>query len=371
MKTVLITGSQGFMGKNLLAALKERKDTEVKTFSRNESLESLQESIKEVDVIFHLAGVNRPKEEREFEEGNVGLTEELVNLLEKRRNKPVLVFASSIQAQLDNPYGKSKLKAEKVLTDYSQGTGGTVIIFRLPNVFGKWSKPNYNTVVATFCHNIATGLPIKVSDPSKKLNLVYIDDVVKEFLKVMEETETEKSDPYKEVDKTYQVTLGDLADRINTFKDMREKLFVPNFYDDFNKALYATYLSFLNKKDFSRALDLKSDNRGNLAEVVKSANFGQIFISKTYSGITRGNHYHHTKTEKFCVIQGKAVIKLRHIFAEEVISYYVTGDSPEVVDIPPGYTHSIENTGEEELIVLFWANEVFDQENPDTYYSEV
>jgi UDP-2-acetamido-2,6-beta-L-arabino-hexul-4-ose reductase len=284
---------------------------------------------------------------------------------------PLLVLSSSTQAALDNPYGLSKRQAEEAVFDFGRETGASVFVFRLHGVFGKWCRPNYNSVVATFCHNIANGLDISISDTSKEVQLVYIDDVVDSFLGILKNCPKVSSREYLGVTPTYKITLGDLADRIYKFRDIRKSLIIPDLSDDFSKCLYATYLSYLANDDFAYDFEKKSDQRGSLVELIKSRHFGQIFVSKTHGGVIRGNHYHNTKTEKFCVIQGKAVIRFRHILSDEVLSYNVSGDNIKVVDIPPGYTHSIENLSNQEMIVLFWADQIFDPEKPDTFYEEV
>ncbi|UNC93621.1 polysaccharide biosynthesis C-terminal domain-containing protein [Candidatus Contubernalis alkaliaceticus] len=380
MKTVLVTGADGFMGRNLKLGLEQYEDLKIITFSRKNKPEELEGYLQQADLVYHLAGINRPENPEEFETGNAGLTETIVDILGKNNLKPDIVFSSSIQALKDNPYGKSKKQAEDTLLKYREESGAQVYIYRLPNVFGKWSRPNYNSVVATFCYNICRGLPITISDPNNQLELVYIDDVVKAFTGILSEkliggegapAVKAAEEGFFTVPRTFCLTLGELAQQLYHIRDNREKLTVPDFSHDLTRCLYATYLSFLDKKDFSRALDLKTDQRGSLAEVVKSESFGQIFVSSSHEGVMRGNHYHHTKVEKFCVIKGEAVIKFRKLDEEEVLSYEVSGDKPEVVDIPPGYTHAIENLTRGEMIVLFWANQIFDPENPDTYYCEV
>lgn len=376
MKKVLITGAKGFIGKNLVTVIKELKLYEIVKIEKNSSEEELKNALLEVDVIVHLAGVNRPKEVNEYYEGNGGLTENIVKILEKNNKKTPILITSSIQATLDNDYGKSKKISEEALIKYSENTGANVYIFRLPNVFGKWCKPNYNSAVATFCYNIAHDLDIWIKDPTIEVNLVYIDDVISAIVDVIEQKSNTKSyrkihEHYYEVSKTYKKTLGTIVDNLKMFRNMRNTLLIPNLKDEFNKDLYSTYLSYLDKKNFSYYLDKKEDNRGWLIELVKSPAFGQMFISKTYPKITRGNHYHHTKTEKFIVIQGEAKISFRKIDEEEVIEYIVSGERPQVLDIPPGYTHSIENIGTEEVITIFWANEMFNLEKPDTYFEEV
>jgi UDP-2-acetamido-2,6-beta-L-arabino-hexul-4-ose reductase len=367
----VVTGSQGFIGKNLLAALSLQKDIKVYGFDVNADKALLKQALLEADVIYHLAGVNRPEKEEEFVAGNTDSLKNILTLLVEMQRKPAIVLSSSTQALINNPYGQSKKMAEDILFAYGEKTGAQVHIFRLTNVFGKWCRPNYNSVVATFCHNIANNLEITISEQSKEIELVYIDDIVDSFLHILENNNREASSEYRSVSPTYRITLGQLADKIYQFRNMRDSLIIPDLADDFSRRLYATYLSYLSQSDFSYNLKTKIDNRGALTELIKSAHLGQIFVSRTHGKITRGNHYHNTKVEKFCVIQGEAKIKLRHILSEEIIVYKVSGNDLKLVDIPPGYTHSIENLADNEMIVLFWADEIFDPDKPDTYYKEV
>jgi len=370
MKTVLITGAAGFVGKNLVVALKRRDDVRLILFDVNTDPAVLDAGLAEADLIYHLAGVNRPKNESEFVTGNVGLTEQMLVRLAELGRTPTFVLSSSAQAELDNPYGRSKKAAEDAVLKFNNGIGVPVCIYRLPGVFGKWSRPNYNTVVATFCHNLARGIKITVNDPNREMELVYIDDVVAAFLQHIDSAPEPARQRYS-VARTFRVTLGELAERIRRLHAIRETLTVPDLSDDLMKFLHATYLSFLPENDFGYPVKLNTDNRGSLFELIKSEHFGQIFVSKTLPGITRGNHYHDTKVEKFCVIQGQGVIRFRQIDSEQVLEYLVDGREIKVVEIPPGYTHSIENTGEGEMICLFWANQIFAPGNPDTYFDTV
>lgn len=370
MKSILVTGSQGFIGQNLVQALKRRGNYRIFEFDINDTLDFLAEAVKQADIIFHLAGINRPEKVEEYESGNVGFTKRLINLLEEAKVKPVIVFSSSIQARLDNPYGQSKRRAEEVLIDWAERYDGTVAIFRLPNVFGKWCRPNYNSAIATFCHNIARGLEINITDPERVLELIYIDDVVNTFLSMIENPPARGAGFY-EVEPVFKIKIAKVVELIRSFKDSRQSLVLPDFSNPFIKRLYATYLSYLPENEFSYRPEIKKDNRGQLAELLKSPYSGQIFISRTKPGITRGNHYHDTKTEKFIVIDGEALIRFRHIKSGDVIEYRISGNDLQIVDIPPGYTHSIENVGDKELIVLFWASEIFDPQKPDTYPLEV
>lgn len=391
MKKILVTGSNGFVGKNTVVALNEAKKYEVITIDRQNSEEELRQATLKADFIVHLAGVNRPKEASEFYEGNGGLTEKIVSFLKnENKNTPILI-TSSTHVEIDNDYGKSKKQSEDALIKYSDECNAKVYIFRLPNLFGKWCKPNYNSAVTTFCYNIAHDLDIWVNDPSIELSLVYIDDVVESIVECIEGWNVINLDEineevaltttgsncvqidkyYYEVTTVYKRTLGNIVDSLKMFRNMRKSLLIPDLSDGFNKALYSTYLTYLEEDDFSYFLDKKEDNRGWLAELVKSEQFGQMFVSKTHPGITRGNHWHHTKTEKFIVIQGQANIRFRKIDEDKVIEYIVDGEKPQVLDIPPGYTHSIENIGQDEVITLFWSNEMFNPEKPDTYFLEV
>jgi len=370
-KNVLITGADGFIGRNLSFQLMSRDDIVLTRLDIKDNKKSFSLAVERADFIIHLAGVNRPNDLTEYDTGNRGLTEELISLLKAQRRQVPLLVSSSIQAILDNPYGKSKLGAENAVRSYSDNTGAPTFLFRLPNVFGKWCKPNYNSVVATWCHNTARGLPIHINDPSTSLKLVYIDDVVETFIAAIDGKITPDSDGFCRVTATYEKTLGQIADILESFVQSRRNLVIPSFEDDFVRKLYGTWLSYLHEEDFSYPLDIKQDDRGWLVEFIKSNAMGQIFISKTRAGITRGNHWHHTKAEKFLVIAGKALIKLRRIDKDEIIEYQVSDNELRVLDIPVGYTHSITNIGVEDLITLFWANEIFDQGAPDTLLLEV
>lgn len=367
MKRVLITGAGGFIGKNLVATLGRSEGVEVVGLGRGEDRSSLVSSICSADFIFHLAGVNRPRSEDEFLRCNTELTRFITNILLENDKKTPFLLSSSTQAALDNPYGISKRLAEESVFEYGKKARAPVYVYRLTNVFGKWCRPNYNSVVATFCFNIARNLDISISDASNRVELVYVDDVVSDFIGALHDGEPGFTESIRTVLPTYTLTLGELADRIRRLRDIRTSLVMPDLSDSFMRCLYATYLSYLDSEDFSYPLDWKTDNRGSLAEFLKSEHFGQMFISRTHAGIIRGNHYHDTKVEKFCVLQGNALIRFRHILGNEVLSYAVTGEKPVVVDIPPGYTHSIENLSGNEMIVLFWANQVFDPEKPDTF----
>ena len=367
----VVTGAGGFIGRHLVEALGRTAGvTRIRVLRPDNFAAEAAGALAEADVVFHLAGVNRPKDEAEFDTGNRVLTERICRELEQGGRRPLLVLASSSQATQDNPYGRSKRAAEEAVESWAQRGAGRAVTFRLKNVFGKWCRPNYNSVTATFCHNVAHDLPIAISDPAKELDLVYIDDVIAGFLACLghaSATPVEKC----EIAPVHRVTLGRLATLIRSFRESRQTLLLPSFDDDFIRRLYVTYLSYLDGPDFSYALQQRSDPRGTLAEFMKSPPFGQIFVSRTHPGITRGNHYHHSKTEKFLVVEGEAVVRFRAIMGTEIIEHRVNGHEFRVVDIPPGYTHSIENIGSGELVTLFWASEVFDPQRPDTIMSPV
>lgn len=366
---ILVTGSKGFVGKNLCSAFKGYDHIELIEFDIDSDSGCLNEALETVDFVIHLAGVNRPQSPDEFDTGNAGSIEHICKKLYHLKRTPQIILSSSIQADLDNPYGNSKRKAEMILNTFSQETGASCVVYRFKNLFGKWCRPNYNSVTATFCHNIANDLPIQISDPANEVDLTYIDDVVDALIK-----ELDLQTPgfrFAEELPSFKISLGDLARMIQSFRDLRNTLFLPDFSKPFVRALYATYLSYLSEDNFGYALDIKSDERGSLAEFIKSPSFGQIFISHTEPGITRGNHYHHTKTEKFMVVAGEAMIRFRHINRSDIIEYQVRGEEYRVLDIPPGFTHSIENIGKEDLVTLFWASEVFNPEQPDTYFDLV
>lgn len=371
MKTILVTGSEGFMGRNLCVALRRLGKLEVLGFDAGDAPETLPQLAARADFVFHLAGVNRPKDEAEFTAGNAELTRHLCDLLAAGGRSIPLVLSSSTQALLDNPYGRSKKAAEDVVLDYHTRTGAPVCIYRFPNVFGKWSRPNYNTVVATFCHHISHGLPVQLSNRANVIHFVYVDDIVREFVGLASRESLDPATTRGEIQPMFTITLGELHDVIVSFREAREKFMIPDLANPLTKYLYSTYLSFLDPTDLARPVDLKTDERGWLFELIKSPQAGQMFVSRTKPGITRGNHYHDTKVEKFCVVQGEGIIRFRQILGSEIVEYPVSDRAIQVVDIPPGYTHSIENTGASEMITLFWANEIFDLQRPDTTFVKV
>lgn len=369
MRRVLITGGRGFLGRNLASRLEGRQDCEIRIIGHDDSAESLEVAATSSDIIFHLAGVNRPPNVGEFETGNVDLTRHLCQLLLQAGKSPQIIFSSSTQAALANPYGTSKAKAEQVLRQYAADAAAVVRIYRLGNIFGKWCRPHYNSVVATFCHNIASDLPIRLDDPERELELSYVDDVIQAF--ILELEQPADSDAPLHGIPSYRILLGDLAGRIQAFHDMATTLRVPDFEDSFNRALYATYLSHVPPNRRLNQLSIRADDRGSLAEFIKQPNLGQIFVSRTKPGITRGNHYHHTKAEKFFVVQGTGLIRMRGVADRNMVEYRVSGQEYRVIDIPPGFTHSITNVGSDEMVTLFWSSEVFDPDHPDTYYLPV
>ncbi len=368
---ILVTGANGFIGKNLIVQLKNLGYCDIYEYDMDTDQSMLAEYTKDCEFVFHLAGVNRPQNETEYMEGNFGFTSVLLENLKNNHNISPVLITSSIQAGLSNPYGVSKKAGEDLIFSYGEENKVKSLVYRLPNVFGKWCRPNYNSAVATFCNNIAKGLPITVTSREALLQLVYIDDVVAEFIAALNGKENRLDDGYCYIKRVYQITLGELTDKLYGFHENRKTLIMPSLQDDFDKALYGTYLSYLDEDDFGYLLDMKHDNRGWLAEFIKSESMGQIFISKTKPGITRGNHWHHTKVEKFLVIEGQGVIKFRKIDEDTMIEYPVSGNELRVLDIPVGYTHSIVNTGDTDLITLFWADEIFNSEKPDTFFLEV
>lgn len=364
---ILITGARGFMGKNLRSALTGRCGDahRLMLLDMPHTEEELLAAAAEADFVFHLAGVNRPTDPADFQKGNADFTRQLLTLLKERGKRPPVLLSSSIQAALENPYGQSKLSAEQAVADYGRETGAAVYLYRLPNVFGKWSRPNYNSAVATFCHNVARGLPITVNDPSVTLRLVYIDDVVEEFLRAME-GQPHREDEWCTVQPVHEVNLGHMAELIQSFPALRDSLTAPDQSDPLVKKLYATYLSFLPPEDFSRPTVTHADQRGSFTELLHMGSRGQVSLNVSRPHITKGDHWHQTKHEKFIVLQGEGVIRFRKVGDSTVIAYKVSGENLTVVDIPTGYTHSIENTGDTDMLTLMWANEVFDPAHPDT-----
>ena len=366
---VLITGSDGFIAKNLIVTLMKMPHIEILKYSKKSTLDELDKLIQEADFIFHLAGVNRPKDTQEFYEGNSDLTKTIVDIIQKHKKSIPMLFSSSAQVGNDSDYSKSKKEAEDIIQKYSKNNEVSCFIYRLPNVFGKWSKPNYNSVISTWCYNITRDIDIQVNDRDTKINLVYIGDVIHAFidhLYVNSETEI-----FHEIQTIYEKTLGEIEELLYKFRDSRKTLLIPNIAKGFERVLYATYLSYLPKDKFSYRLSGHKDARGTFYEILKTTDSGQLGISTTKPGVTRGNHYHNTKNEKFLVIKGKALIELRDVFSDEIIQCNVKGDELEIVEMIPGYTHNITNTGDEEMVLLIWANENYDPNKPDTNFLEV
>lgn len=367
---VLVTGAEGFVGKNLCANFETNENYELLKFDINTEKLLLGKYCSECDFVVHLAGVNRPETEEEFAEGNSGFTSELLDALKKNQNTCPILITSSIQASLDNPYGKSKKDAEDFIFAYGEETGAEVFVYRMPNVFGKWCRPNYNSAVATFCHNIANDLPITVNDRNHVMNLVYIDDVVNEIGNAIE-GKANKKEKFCEISPVHRRTLGEIADLIYSFKASRDERKIPDMSDGFTKDLYATYLSYLPEDKFSYPLKMNVDERGSFTEIIRTIDRGQVSVNISKPGITKGNHWHNTKNEKFVIVSGKGVVRFRKYGEDKVIEYYASGDKIEVIDIPTGYTHNIENLGDTDLVTLMWCNEPFDPDKPDTAFLKV
>jgi UDP-2-acetamido-2,6-beta-L-arabino-hexul-4-ose reductase len=369
---ILITGADGFIGKNLQLHLAERKDVEVVCFTRSNDVAQLPELLHGVDFVFHLAGVNRPQDPHEFTTGNADLTNALCqavcSVAQSTGKKVPTICTSSTQAGRDNPYGQSKLAAEEALRAAERSYQVPVHIFRLPNVFGKWCKPNYNSAVATFCHNIARDLPIQVNDPAASVTLVYVDDVIQRFVQLMDGADAAVGpDGFATVAPQYTTSVGELARQIQAFKDSRTSLMTERVGTGLVRALYATYVSYLPVESFTYTVPQYTDPRGVFAEMLKTPDCGQFSFFTAHPGITRGGHYHHTKTEKCLVIKGNARFKFRHMQTDQTHELVTTGDKPEIVETVPGWTHDITNIGANEMIVMLWANEVFDRARPDTF----
>ena len=381
---ILVTGARGFVGRNLVSQLRNIRDGKLKNHALSGTdLEILEYDVdtdpsllddycRQADFVFNLAGVNRPKDPAEFMKGNFGFASTLLDTLKKHGNTCPVMISSSTQAALDNPYGESKRAGEELMFSYARETGAKVLVYRFPNVFGKWCRPNYNSAVATFCYNIAHDLPIQVNDPNVVMHLVYIDDVVEELIGALSGQEHRQGD-HCEVPVVHTVTLGKIVELIYSFKESRKTLGVPNLGDAFTKKLYSTYLSYLPEDAFSYPLKMNVDARGSFTEILRTSDRGQFSVNISKPHITKGNHWHHTKNEKFLVVSGRGVIRFRNMNDPDgkVIEYFVSGDKLEVIDIPTGYTHNIENLGDTDMVTFMWGNECFDPERPDTYYEPV
>ena len=380
---ILVTGANGFVGRNLVSQLENIASGKARNYAiAGEELHvlcydvdsdpaALEEYCRRADFVFNLAGVNRPEDPSEFMKGNFGFASLLLDTLKKCGNSCPVMISSSTQAALDNPYGESKRAGEELLFEYGRETGAKVLVYRFPNVFGKWCRPNYNSAVATFCHNIAHGLPIRVNDPSVVMHLVYIDDVVDELIGALSGDE-HRAGAFCEVPVVHEITLGGIVDLLYSFRDMQQDLEVPDLGDAFTKKLYSTYLSYLPKEKFCYPLKMNVDNRGSFTEIIRTPDRGQFSVNISKPGITKGEHWHHTKNEKFVVVSGHGLVQLRKIGTDEVINFEVSGEKMEVVEMIPGYTHNIINLSDtEDLVTFMWANEAFTPERPDTYFEPV
>lgn len=360
---ILVTGAQGFIGRNLCLRLDEAGFNDVIQVDRDTSEKDLISGLLEAEFVFHLAGVNRPKDKTEFFQGNSDLTKRIINVLETKKHKTPIMLSSSTQALCDNAYGVSKARAEKSIEEYGKSYGVSYFIYRFPNVFGKWCKPNYNSFIATFCHNIANNIDITINDPSTSVTLIYIDDLCNELLKLLC---LNKESGYQKIVPEYVTTVGNVADLLYIFKNSRETLITEDVGCGFPRALYSTWLSYFKPEQFSYVIPSYGDARGVFCEMLKTKSSGQFSFFTAHPGITRGGHYHHTKNEKFLVIKGYARFKFEHVITREKYELTVSSDIYQIVETVPGWTHDITNVGSDELIVMLWANEIFDRTAPDT-----
>ncbi|MGT8153205.1 UDP-2-acetamido-2,6-beta-L-arabino-hexul-4-ose reductase [Escherichia coli] len=363
---ILITGSKGFIARNLIYRLQEAGFKDLITIDRESPLQELEQGLKIADFIYHLAGVNRPKEEHEFQEGNTDLTKLIVDFLLCNAKKTPIMLSSSIQVECDNAYGKSKASAEKIIQYYGHVSGAEYYIYRLPNVFGKWCRPNYNSFVATFCHRIANDQDIIIHDPTAEVELVYIDDFCTDAINLLN---NKYASGFKNIKPTYSITVGEVANLIYKFKESRHTLITENVGQGFSRALYSTWLSYLQPEQFVYAVPSYSDERGVFCEVLKTHSSGQFSFFTALPGVTRGGHYHHTKNEKFVVIRGTACFRFKNVLTGERYEINVASDEYKIVETVPGWSHDITNTGHDELIVMLWANEIFNRDQPDTIAS--
>ena len=390
---ILITGAKGFVGRNLCAALNEIKlghdrredhvicadpaDITLFEYDVDSTPEQLDAWCAKADFVFHLAGVNRPQNPEEFMEGNFGFSSVLLNTLQKHANACPVMLSSSVQATLSgryagSEYGRSKKAGEELFFAYGTETGADVLVYRFPNLFGKWCRPNYNSAIATFCHNTANGLPIQVNDPAVEMDVVYIDDLIEEMIRALRGEATRAEDGYCAVPVQYKTTLGHIADTICSFADLRGGLEVPDLGDALSKKLYSTYLSYLPEEAFIYDLSMNCDDRGSFTEIIRTPDRGQFSVNISKPGITKGNHWHHTKNEKFVVVSGRGLIRLRQIGTDKVVEFEVSGDRIQVVEMIPGWTHNIINLSDtEDLVTFMWANEPFDPAKPDTFFEKV
>lgn len=371
-KRILITGAKGFLGRNLIANLREQGFEEIYEYDLDTGENMLDFFCESCEFVYHLAGVNRPEHKEEYFTGNYVFTDLVLRKLKKYNNRSTIMYASSIQAKISNPYGESKKAGEELLKKFSLENGNKICIFQFPNLFGKWCKPDYNSVVATFCHNLARNLDIKVKDPNTEIRLVYIDDAVNTMISLLTKEESELTQIYYQVPEFYDTTVGNIADIISAFKTLRKNSEIPFLASDsLEKKLYSTYVSYLPEDDFTSVLPMHVDERGSFTEIFRTPERGQISVNISLPGIEKGNHWHNTKCEKFCVVSGEGLIRLKKPKESNIISYHVSGERLEMVDIPCGYAHSIINIGEEKLVTLMWCNECFDPEHADTYFLKV
>jgi len=362
---ILVTGANGFIGRNLCVHLKEAGVENVEKITRDDDDRSINEKVKNADFIYHLAGINRPENDGEFKTGNTELTQKIVDILVNNERSTPILLTSSIQAELNNPYGVSKAGAESAIAAYREKTGGTAYIYRLPNVFGKWCKPNYNSAVATFCYNTINDLSITIHNADAPLSLVYIDDVCHEFVSLLTNTPSEPEE-YSQVEPVYKTTVGEVVSLLSDFKQSRTSLITNRVGVGFERALYSTYLSYFKPEQFTYDVPSYIDERGSFSEMLKTKDSGQFSFFTAHPSITRGGHYHHTKNEKFLVLKGKARFKFKHIVTGEEYEVNTSEAISTIVETVPGWTHDITNVGSEELIVMLWANEIFDRDKPDT-----
>jgi len=379
---ILVTGAKGFVGRNLVAALKNYRegrgnplglppDFNIFEYDIDFAPSLLDNYCRDAGFVFHLAGVNRPAEQAEFMEGNAGFTAALLGTLKKHRNTCPVMISSSVQATLDTPYGRSKKAGEDLMRAYALETGAEILIYRFPNLFGRWCRPHYNSAVATFCHNLAHDIPIQVRDPGVVMKLAYIDDVAAALIQALCGQENKGPDGFCSLPVVHTITLGEVADLLISFRESRNMLSIPDLSDAFTKKLYATYLSYLPTDGFNYPLKMNVDDRGSFTEIFRTADRGQFSVNISKPGMTKGNHWHNTKQEKFAVVSGTGAIRLRNPDSDTVLEYFVSGDKAEVVDVPAGYIHHIENLGDTDLVILLWCSECFDPERPDTYFLEV
>jgi len=370
-KVVVVTGADGFIARHLIFSLRRNSEVETVPITKKDSDATIEQALKQADLIFHLAGVNRPQDVSEFSTVNAGFTQKLVEVLERSGRNPPIVFSSSYQAHLDSPYGLSKREAEQILQKYADSNQTYAFIYRLRNVFGAGCRPYYNSVVATFCHNLAHGLPIDIHDPERSLDLVWIGHVTEHFLQHIHPSKDKPGTYFVDTQPNFSISLADLATQLQSFVSIRKSGALPNLADPLTKLLHSVFISYYAPNNLAYPVELRTDSRGWLFELIRSVHGGQIFVSSTKPGIERGNHFHDIKIEKFCVVQGKAVIKFRNRDGVEVKSYVIDSAPSQIVDIPPHYTHKIVNIGSEELITIFWSSEPFDPQRPDTYFEAV